>query len=199
MPSRRAPLAAKLLLEMKLTLLAALLLLPRPALSACLSTHATRLLEAEVTGCRKGDEDLRRALESFRGDHDTWVQIPQRLEGGQRFRARPYDELVGQRVRHIGGVIVRLEPHRYRELSQPPASSRKPTASPWTKFDEVKLRDYFLRVDNPDCDAVPRGKAYFVAADDCCDTVPPDDNACMLKLPAVKPPPKELEDLEAGE
>ena len=41
--------------------------------------------------------------------------------------------------------------------------------------------------------------AYFVAADACCDTVPPTDDACLLKLPAIAPPPKDLEDLETGE
>jgi hypothetical protein len=183
---------------MKLALLAALLLLPQPALASCPPARAPRLVEAKVTACRKGDEDLRWALEAFRGDHDTWVHIPLRLQSGQRVLAHPYDDLVEQRIRHIGGVIVRLEPHRYRELSEPPAPGRKPAASAWARFDEAKPRDYFLRLAYPDCQSVPRGLAYFVEADACCDTVPPDDAACLLKLPAIAQPPGELEDLETG-
>jgi hypothetical protein len=183
---------------MKLALVAALVLLPQPALAQCVRVRSPRLLEAEVTACRKGDDDLRWALESFRGDHDTLVHIPQRLQGGQRLQAQPYDDLVEQRVRHIGGVVVRLETHRHRELPDAPAPGRK-TASAWTKADEVKPREYFLRLEHPDCRSVPRGTAYFVTADDCCDTVPPDDDACLLKLPAITAPPKELEVLETGE
>jgi hypothetical protein len=187
---------------MKLALAAALLLLPRPAPAPCPPARAPgppRLLEAKVTACRAGDEDLRSALEAFRPDYDTPVRIPQRLQGGQRPQARPYDDLVEQRVRHVGGVIVRLEPRRYRELSEPPATGRKPTASAWAKLEEVKPRDYFLRLEHPDCRSVPRGTAYFVAADACCDTLPPTDDACLLKLPAIARPPKDLEDLETGE
>jgi hypothetical protein len=187
---------------MKLALAAALLFLPRPAPASCPPGRAPglpRLLEAKVTACRPGDADLRGALEAFRTDYDTPVRIPQRLQGGQRLQARPYDDLVEQRVRHIGGVIVRLEPQRYRELSEPPAPGRKPTATAWAKLDEAKPRDYFLRLEHPDCRSVPRGTAYFVTADACCDTVPPSDDACLLKLPAIAPPPKELEDLETGE
>jgi hypothetical protein len=171
----------------------------RPGRPACKPEHAPWLVEANVIACRQGDEDLRSALDSFRADHDTWVHIPQRLQGGQRLPARPYDDLVEQRVRHIGGVIVRLELHRHRELSAPPAPGRQPAASAWAKFDEVKPRDYFLRLEHPDCGSVPRGMAHFVEADACCDTIPPDDDACLLKLPAVKPLPKELAGLAAGE
>jgi hypothetical protein len=39
----------------------------------------------------------------------------------------------------------------------------------------------------------------FVTADACCDTLPHTDDACLLKLPAIAPPPKELEDLATGE
>jgi hypothetical protein len=183
---------------MKLALVAALLLVPQPSLAQCLRTPP-RLLEADVTACRQGDDDLRWALESFRGDHDTLVHIPQRLQGGQRLQAQPYDDLVEQRVRHLGGVVVRLQAHRYRELPEAPAPGRKPAAAAWTKVDAGKPRDYFLRLGHPDCRSVPRGTAYFVTADDCCDTVPPGDDACLLKLPAIKAPPKELEDLETRE
>src|SRR5260370_3111272 len=157
---------------MKLALAAALLLLPRPAVAACPPARAPRLLEVRVTACRQGDEALRWALEAFRADHDTLVHIPLRLQGGQRLQAQPYDDLVEQRVRHIGGVIVRLEPHRYRELSEAPAPGRKVTASAWAKAGEVKPREYFLRLEHPDCRSVPR-MAYFVAADVCWDTAPP--------------------------
>jgi len=187
---------------MKVALAAALLLLSRPAPAACppAKVPATpRLLEAKVTACRAGDQDVRSALEAFRTDYDTPVQIPQRVQGNSRLQARPYDDLVEQRVRRIGGVIVRLEPRRYRELSEPPAPGRKPTAAAWVKPDEAKPRDYFLRLEHPDCRSVPRGTAYFVTADACCDTVPPTDDACLLKLPAIAPPPKELEALETGE
>ncbi|HYL05093.1 MAG TPA: hypothetical protein VE075_03585 [Thermoanaerobaculia bacterium] len=175
-----------------------LLLLPLPARASCSPARAPRLLEARVTACRKGDEDLRRALEPFRADHDTLVHIPQR-SGSQRHLAQPYDDLIEQRVRSIGGVIVRLEPIRYRELPEPEAPGRKPAAAAWTKFDEVKPREYFLRLDHPGCESAPRRLAYFVTADACCDTVPPSDDACLLELPAVKPPPAELESLETGE
>jgi len=189
---------------MKLALsaaLPALLLLPQPAPTSCKPTHAPWLLEAKVIACRQGDEDLRSALDSFRADHDTWVHIPQRLQGGQRLPARPYDGLVEQRVRQLGGVIVRLEPHRHRELPEPPAPGRQPaaSASAWAKFDEIKPRDYFLRLERADCASVPRGMAHFVEADACCDSIPPDDDACLLKLPAVKPLPQELAGLATGE
>jgi hypothetical protein len=187
---------------MRLALAAALLLLPRPAPAACppARTPATpRLLEAKVTSCRAGDQDVRSALAAFRTDYDTPVQIPQRLQGSPRLQARPYDDLVEQRVRRIGGVIVRLEPRRYRELSQPPAPGGRPTASAWAKLDDARPRDYFLRLEHADCRSAPRGTAYFVTADACCDTLPPADDACLLKLPAIAPPPKELEDLETGE
>ncbi|HXO40056.1 MAG TPA: hypothetical protein VN999_01310 [Thermoanaerobaculia bacterium] len=177
-------------------------LLPRPAPTSCPPANAPgtpRLLEAKVTACRAGDEDLRSALAAFRPDYDTPVQIPQRLQGGQRLQARPYDDLVEQRVRRIGGVIVRLEPRRYRDLSEPPAPGRKPTASGWAKLDDAKPRDYFLRLEHADCRSAPRGTAYFVTADACCDTLPPTDDACLLKLPAIALPPQELEDLETGE
>src|SRR5260370_14679094 len=165
---------------MKLALTAVLLFLARPALTSCPPARAPRLLEVKVTACRQGDEDLRWALEAFRADHDTLVHIPQRLQGGQRLQAQPYDDLVEQRVRHIGGVIVRLEPHRYRELSETPAPGRRPTAAPWAPLDEVKPRDYFLRLEHPDCRSVPRGMAYFIATDVCCETVPPADAASLL-------------------
>ena len=100
---------------------------------------------------------------------------------------------------HVGGVIVRLEPRRYRELSEPPAPGRQPTASAWAKLDDAKPHDYFLRLEHADCRSAPRGTAYFVTADACCDTVPPTDDACLLKLPAIAPPPKELEAFETGE
>jgi hypothetical protein len=187
---------------MRLALAAALLLLSRPAPASCPPAKAPatpRLLEAKVTACRAGDQDLRSALEAFRTDYGTPVQIPQRLQGGQRLQARPYDDLVEQRVRRSGGVIVRLEPRRYRELSEPPAPGRQPTASAWAKLDDARPRDYFLRLEHADCRSAPRGTAYFVTADACCDTVPPTDDACLLKLPAIAPPPKELEALETGE
>jgi hypothetical protein len=186
---------------MKLALAPALLLLlllPRPAPASCPPAGAPRLLEAKVTACRQGGDDLRRAFEAFRTDYDTPVHIPQRLESGQRLPARPYDDLVEQRVRSMGGVIVRLEAHRYRELSEAPAPGRKPTASAWAKLDQAKPREYFLRLEKPDCRSVPR-MTYFVTVDACCDTVPPADDACLLKLPAIAPPPRELEDLETGE
>ena len=187
---------------MKLALVAALLLFSRPAPASCPPGRAPgppRLLEAKLLACRTGEDDLRSALEAFRPDDETPVQIPQRLQGSPRLQARPYDDLIEQRVRHVGGVVVRVEPRRYRELSEPPAPGRKPTASAWAKADEGKPRDYFLRLEHPDCRSVPRGTAYFVTADVCCDTVPPADGACLLKLPAIAPPPQELEDLETGE
>jgi len=185
---------------MKLALAPALLLLlqPRPAPAACPPAAAPRLLEAKVTSCRQGGDDLRRAFEAFRTDYDTPVHIPQRLESGQRLQARPYDDLLEQRVRRMGGVIVRLEAHRYRELSEAPAPGRKPTAAAWAKLDQAKPREYFLRLEKPDCRSAPR-MTYFVTADVCCDTVPPADDACLLELPAIAPPPRELEDLETGE
>lgn len=187
---------------MKLALAAALLLLPRPSPASCPPGKAPgvpRLLEVTVTACRAGDDDVRSALAAFRTDYDTPVQIPERLQSSPRLQARPYDELVEQRVRRIGGVIIRLEPRRYRELSEPPAPGRQPTATAWAKLDGAKPRDYFLRLEHADCRSAPRGRAYFVTADACCDTLPPADDACLLKLPAIAPPPKELEDLETGE
>jgi hypothetical protein len=188
---------------MKLARLAAWLLVlipflpPQPALASCLRTRPIRVFEARVSACRKADDDLRQALESFRTDYDTWLQIPQRLPSGRVYPARPYDELVEQRVRRVRGVIVRLEPTRYRELSEPPAPGRQPSASTWTPVAEVKGREYYLRLEQPDCDAVHRATAFFIEADDCCDTVPPSDDACLLKLPAVKPLPDYLAGLEA--
>lgn len=182
---------------------AALLALPLLALAAlaeragaiCIATPP-RMIEAVVRGCRPAEEAIRQALEPYREAQEEWLGgMPVEEE---RRESRSFDRMIESTLERNPGLILTLEPRRYRRLSADPRQEEEMEIGPWEPFEveeqEPREREHFLRTESLACDDLTGDQPRLFLEDlTCCDVIPSSDAACLLRLPALVPLPPELE------
>jgi hypothetical protein len=145
----------------------ALLLPPAPPAGAmCAVLDGPRLLEGTVEGCRGLGEPLREAAGAAAAD---------RLAGA--------------------GVLVTFVPARSRQLNLEAIGSEAFAIGPWQELaaEAARPAEYLLSAAGARCADYPAAtRARFLELLACCDTLPPQDAACILEVPALVPPPPEL-------
>lgn len=178
------------------TLLALLILaLEGTAGAICMATRPPRVIAAEVRGCRPSEEAIRQALEPYREAHEQWLTNMPMPE--QWRQSRSFDRMVESTLARNRGLILTLEPRRYRQLGAEPSQKEEVEIGPWEPIEESEPReqDYFLRAQGLTCDDLTRDEPrLFLEDPGCCDVIPSSDAACLLKLPAIVPLPPELEE-----
>jgi hypothetical protein len=141
-----------------------------PALAMCAVTDGPRLYEGVVVGCRALGEPLR--------------------EAG-----------AGDGSRHEGeGVLLTFAPRRYRQLNLEPIGSEGFALGPWQELTDEECQaarqEYLLAVPGARCARKPaESEVLLLELQTCCDTMPPQDAACILGVPSLVAPPAELVEL----
>jgi hypothetical protein len=150
------------------------------ALADCpLITNGPQLLLATVEACRSPEQEALEALEFHRfelGGEIEWASSVLRRE----LRLKPR-------------VIVTLTVREFRQLSWFPGSDKEITAEPWQAAESSALKDYLLNFRTEGCSSLPLGEDVLLITEIvCCCIVPPNESACLLRLPVVSLAPEEV-------
>jgi hypothetical protein len=136
-----------------------------------LITNGPQLLIATVEACRSPEQETLEALELYRFE-------------------------LGGKIEHVSTILrreLRLKPQvivtvtvREFRLSWDPRSDKEVSAEPWQEAESMAPKDYLLNLKDGGCTSLSLGEDILLITEIvCCCIVPPNDSACLLRLPVV--------------